>query len=279
MPEVKPRRLRSLLGAFFIPLGIFLLVFLALCSYSGVWPPLAAIDSGSMQHSSNKSSLGVLDAGDIVLIRKVDSLSQINTYIDGLTNGSNSYKSFGDVVIYQEKEMTEPIIHRAICYLEYNTSGGGFDIPSLSKLPHALWSTTGGHSCWNQKGTLTLFEVGYSSVTVEINLSQILLKMLDKPHGGLITMGDANWVSTSEGKIGQYDQGWLPEVDTPIALESIIGVAKGELPWVGGLKVVISEGNLHSIPINSQVGMVSVFTLILAFPFIPEVGTLLKKRR
>ncbi len=277
MPKINQKGRRPLLSAF-LPLIILLIISLALCSYSDVWPPLAAIDSGSMQHSDDQSGLGVLDAGDIVLIKKVRSLSEINTYLDGLSAGSESYAEHGDVIIYLEEGMPRPIIHRAICNLQYNTTGGGFDLPSLSKVPKSLWYASGEGSWWNLKGMLSLFRVGYAAVTVNINLTEILQKMGNDPHGGLITMGDANWVTTPFGKIGQYGQSWLRNGEEPIILESVVGVAKGEVPWLGGLKVAISEGSLRSVPVNSQVAMISVFALLISFPFVPELSRVLRKR-
>src|SRR6266571_7570283 len=39
--------------------------------YSGTWPPMVVIESGSMMHGSD-SSLGIIDTGDLTLVKKVD---------------------------------------------------------------------------------------------------------------------------------------------------------------------------------------------------------------
>src|SRR5512136_1284759 len=100
-------------------------IFLAMFAYTGSWPPLVVVESKSMQHSESDSEIGIMDTGDLTMVKSVFSESQINTYIGSLEDGYKTYGDFGDVVIYWKAgDRTEtPIIHRAVILLEANVNG------------------------------------------------------------------------------------------------------------------------------------------------------------
>ena len=93
-------------------LTVFLAV-LIFASFShiafGMWTPMVAIESGSMEPNMN--------IGDIIFIENIDQTQIITNQPD-----NNSYSSFGksgDVILYRpygRKDAT-PIIHRAIYYV------------------------------------------------------------------------------------------------------------------------------------------------------------------
>ena len=184
----------SSLKAFIVAPLIFLIVLGSIFAYSGIWPPLVVIESKSMQHSPTESYIGVIDTGDIVIVKGSDSIDDVVTYVEGYATGFETYSEYGDVIIYYRSGMEKPVIHRAIVELEYNFTGGGFDIPSLQNFPASMWSVPGEKTWWNLKESVTLYDIGYANVKVEIDLASMLSYMQARgtPHGGLITMGDNN---------------------------------------------------------------------------------------
>ena len=69
-----------------------LLVLLLLWTYTGQWfaAPMVAIESGSMEHPENPpfGRLGTIDAGDMVLVQKVNSYNNIVTHVNFNSDGT-----------------------------------------------------------------------------------------------------------------------------------------------------------------------------------------------
>ncbi len=120
-----------------ISLVILGIILGSLYAFSGRWPPMVVIESGSMMHTQ-ESRIGVIDPGDIVIVQESD-MEDITTYVEGRASGYRKYGQYGDVIIFEpdgDRQET-PIIHRAVLYLEENTSEKGtFDIPTLQNLEH-----------------------------------------------------------------------------------------------------------------------------------------------
>jgi signal peptidase len=279
--------LLSSLKAFIVAPLIFIIILGAIFAYSGIWPPLVVIESKSMQHDAYQasdyvgpSSIGAIDTGDIVIVKEVNGLGDVVTYVEGATSGFETYGEYGDVVIYYKSGMAKPIIHRAIVELEYNETGGGFDVPSLLDLPDDAWSVSPGpQQVWNLQGFLILYDVGYAEVTVSIDLNAMLDTMGSNAHGGLITMGDNNWYTNNQGgNIGRYDQGFL-SVKEPIEGDWVIGKARGELPWFGLLKLWFTGTAPEYTPPNSQTNLFITLGVVIGVPIVLDTAnTLLKKR-
>ena len=117
---------------------ILFIIMVALWGYTGQpFPqaPLVVIESGSMMHKDAPfGKIGTIDPGDLVLVVAVHSKADIVTYKEA-KNGEKScftYGNYGDVLIYRpdtngDGSVTDyldkgrtPIIHRAICWVEYN---------------------------------------------------------------------------------------------------------------------------------------------------------------
>ncbi|GAA0668033.1 S26 family signal peptidase [Natronoarchaeum mannanilyticum] len=99
--------------------GIVLVIGLVLFGISGVWPPLVAIESGSMNPHMQK--------GDLVFIMEEDRLTPdaavegtgVVTYQQGKEAGYRTFGSYGDVIVFQPNGGSDtPIIHRAMFYVE-----------------------------------------------------------------------------------------------------------------------------------------------------------------
>jgi len=280
--EEKEGALLSSIKAFIIAPLLFLIVLAAVFAYSGVWPPLVVIESESMQHSDTTSYIGVIDTGDIVVVKGISSMDEVVTYVDGVANGHSTYSEPGDVVIYHRSGMAKPIIHRAIVNLVYNYTGGGFDVPSLANVPEEMWSVPGGEKTWwNLQRTLVLHDVGYAQAEVEIDLGAMLSYMAQRGdlHGGLVTMGDHNWEVIDGTVVGKYDQRWISTVREPVREDWIVGKARGELPWFGLLKLWATGTAPDDVPQNSQTNLFISLGLIIAVPIIIDVAGAALKRR
>ena len=72
-----------------IAIGSVLIVFLLTFAYSGNWPPMVVIESGSMEHDNNPlyseprySHIGIIDTGDLVIVKQAEK-KDIVTYLEG----------------------------------------------------------------------------------------------------------------------------------------------------------------------------------------------------
>ena len=271
----------STIKAFIIAPAIFLLVIGAIFLYSGIWPPMVVVESESMQHSDDRSYIGVIDTGDIVVVKKVDSYQEVTTYVEGLANGHSTYGEPGDVIVYHRSGMPKPIIHRAMVMLEYNFTGGGFDVPTLADIPAEMWSVPGERTWWNLKETLVLHDVGYIGARLEIDLSTMLSYMFSngRLHGGIITLGDNNWEIIDGVPVARYDQRWLTTMREPVMEDWIIGKARGELPWFGLLKLWATGTMPDDAPANSQRNLVISLGALILIPVVIDVGSNVMRRR
>jgi signal peptidase len=237
---------------------------------------MVVVESGSMQHSDTTSYVGVIDTGDMVFVKKVSGQNDVVTYLDGEATGYSTYGGYGNVVIYRpngeterigldgEMEAVVPIIHRAVVWIDANTSkcqnlSSGefdyanctFDIPSLGR--------------YDTLDTVVLSGYGFDEDLVAINLGTIMNSYVLKgivPHGGFITKGDHNQQPDQPG----YE---------PVLPEWIVGRAVGELPWFGLIKLKVTGADLNGVPSNSWTGLyASVFLLL----FIPLMFDLLQPR-
>ncbi len=94
-----------------------LVVGLLLFAASGVWPPLVAVESGSMEPHMSK--------GDLVFVAENgryapgDAVRGGVTYQQGRDTGYWSFGDYGNVVVYQpDGRARTPVIHRARIYVE-----------------------------------------------------------------------------------------------------------------------------------------------------------------
>ncbi|MDZ5810696.1 S26 family signal peptidase [Halorubrum sp. AD140] len=107
--------IRELLSSVAIVLAIGLILF----GVSGVWPPMVAVESGSMEPN--------MEVGDLVFVTEPGRLAPdaadndvgVVTYENGETVDYRTFGSYGSVVIYRPPGRTaSPIIHRAMFHVE-----------------------------------------------------------------------------------------------------------------------------------------------------------------
>jgi signal peptidase len=238
----------------------------ALYAYTGTWPPMVVVESESMQHSDDTSHIGVIDTGDIVLSKHVNSMSEITTYVEGRASGYKTYGDYGDVIIYEPygRQVT-PIIHRAVIYLVWNNSTGGYDAPGLKNLKYGEdYRVSGGDQWRNIHGTITIMDYGYAHKDLNIPINVILLNERH-PHSGYITAGDHNIAKD----YGVDQPGICRE---PVEFRWIVGKAEGELPWFGIIKLMFS-GTLsaHPAPMNSWIMLTISIALLFFIPWVTDI--------
>ncbi|MFC7187689.1 S26 family signal peptidase [Halorubrum yunnanense] len=107
--------IREMLSSVAIVLAIGLILF----GVSGVWPPMVAVESGSMEPN--------MEVGDLVFVTEPGRLAPdaadndvgVVTYEEGRATDYRTFDSYGSVVIYRPPGRTaSPIIHRAMFHVE-----------------------------------------------------------------------------------------------------------------------------------------------------------------
>jgi signal peptidase len=252
---------------------VLLIIIGALFTYTGNWPPLVVVQSGSMQHSSESSSLGTIDTGDLVFVKKLSDDESPITYVEGVDKDYRKYGSYGDVIIFRPNgnESRTAIIHRAAIWIEFNSSsynnetrdGGGYNVPSLG-LRNIVTTFTIEKYEWPKRP-----ESRDEIVDVRTILNRF--KSLGMaPHSGYLTKGDDNDHVDQTSSFGGAEPAWIK----PVKKEWIIGKSVGELPWFGIIKLKLenngdSERDIHS---NSERNLWIALIVIVASPFVIDFG-------
>jgi signal peptidase len=278
---------------------IVIMIISSIYIYTGNWPPVVVVESDSMQHSDTESFLGVIDTGDLVLVKRIESRSDVVSYMEGVRTGHWTYDEPGDVLIYKKngfpQSQVTPVIHRALIWLRYNESGyhersgiiynGSFDLPELKHHREGAdendaWQDLSGRNRWyNLSGTILLRDIGWDKQDVMIHLHKILENYDTHPdvipHSGFITLGDHNR--------GRIDQEMLDAPDgktRPVKPEWVVGVARGELPWFGLIKLYFQDNTItQRAPSNSFTMLWVSLILIFAVPISIDIILILYERR
>lgn len=95
-------------------IGVFLFAI------SGVWPPMVAIESPSMEPNMNENDLVFVMDSDRFQPEAAHGETGVVTYEDGMEADYAKYGKAGDVIVYAPDGNTEvtPIIHRAMFWVE-----------------------------------------------------------------------------------------------------------------------------------------------------------------
>ena len=279
MAKEEARRLPRSLANFLRDLAVaFLLVavvFGALFAFARTWPPMVVVESGSMQHSNAESFIGVVDTGDIVIVQTAPQRQDVATYVNGRAAGYRTYGDYGDVIVFQDPDGPPGrwIIHRAVVFLAWNETNGGFDIPTLASLERGVdWESNAATPFALGAGdTVVLMDVGFRQRDVTVRISDFLgdRDLSDCPASceGYVTMGDNNSPS--------YDQDLVFQ-------RLILGRSRGELPWFGLLKLTFAGpfawGDPRA-PANSWTALTVSLIVLIAAPIGVDLGLSLLGRR
>lgn len=252
---------------------VVVIIMGALLAYCRVWPPVVVVESGSMMHSM-ESQIGIIDTGDMVLVKYSPDIDDVVTYALGETTGHRTYGEYGDVIIYRPDGSYNqtPIIHRAIVWLELNESqvhtfpSGDYDYANCAFDAPVL-------GIFGESIQIIMPDYGFKERDVIINVEGIIEnfeRVGSEPHSGYITMGDGNSPI--------YDQ--KPSGYLLVKPEWVVGKAFGELPWFGLIKLTITgELNWGDAPPNSWTNLIISIIIILGIPLFIDFGLPRLKRK
>jgi signal peptidase len=185
--------LREFLGSVLVVLVVGMLLF----AISGVWPPMVAVKSGSMEPEMERGDLVfVMDQNRFPPDVSVEGTG-IATHRSASDIGYRSFGDHGDVIIYRKdgNQRATPIIHRARFWVD------------------------GGEN-WYDKANESFLN-GEDCEAV---------RNCPAPHAGFITKGDNN---------GRYDQ--VSGISEPVKPEWVKGTAELRIPWLGHVRLELSE--------------------------------------
>lgn len=230
----------------------------SLIIYSGAWPPVYTVESESMEHSTSWTA-GTINVGDIVMVKNINNNSgNVVTYVTGRDTGYSTYGEYGNVILYKASN-GEVIIHRAMFYLSWNGS-----TPVISGYNGQSWI----------KVTDTYVVIDNASYTGR-NLYVSLAHLQNK--SGFITVGDYNLAhstlyNSSENAYTAADQNVFGY--NPAGVTSVLGVAFGQLPWFGLIKLNIMRlsgdwTQYNQVPANSYLYLAISLSLIILVIFFP----------
>ena len=191
------RIVRELMSSVVLVLVIGLLLF----AVSGVWPPLVAVESGSMEpHLQQGDLVFVMDTGRLTAAAAVPGTG-IVSYQQGEASEYRTFEDFGDVIVFDPPSTGgPPIIHRARFWVDEGEN----------------WYDRADSRYINAK------ECGDSRTEG--------LRNCPAPHAGFITKGDAN---------SAYDQ--VSGVSRPVKPKWIKGTAEVRVPYLGFVRLQYSK--------------------------------------
>ncbi|MDO5853141.1 MAG: S26 family signal peptidase [Thermoplasmata archaeon] len=241
---------------FAVAIGIIAVIvvggYAALVAYTGSTLPFSIVVSSSMQHDNDRSEIGVIDTGDIVVVADPDKV-EIRSYVAGYDSGYSSFGEYGSVIIY-DRGSGNPVIHRAIVWIDYDESTGTWYSDELAETSvnwYCLLSdgVTRSTDASNLRGTLFI-EIG--GIYTGINLDNVAVK-----GSGYLTKGD-NSVTNS-----RFDQD-SGIVSYLISEDKIVSVAVAEIPWLGIIKLVMNGSSYVDRVPNSLPSLLMAIVLVFS---------------
>ena len=288
-------------------LAVAMIAFLVLglWAHTGTMPPLVVVESSSMIHETN-GEIGSIDAGDLILVMDTP-YDNIVTFAeasdrDSKYHGYESHGMEGDVIIYQKNgDEGTPIIHRAIMRVEpsqtmtpnraassdannseHCPNGGTWDSGAVDKDGEMgtcvlTWAVPGTNVTDSE--TITIRFDGYSAGYYDCkrmahaNVEPYLVVWNWQPkHSGIVTLGDNNQCSVDQGGLvvnGSSGVHSASGVAGPVREDWLVGVAGGEIPWLGTVKLMLSGPNspgTHYVPGSSFLFLAMVIGGIIFAP-------------
>ena len=238
-----------------IAVGSVIIVFLLTFAYSGNWPPMVVIESGSMEHDDNPlypeprySHLGIIDTGDLVIVKQAEK-KDIVTYLEGKKTDYKKYGDYGDVIVYYKNgietyngQPVTPVIHRAMAWVEVvDKENGTYYIPEIDTYFY---------------GKIELAEIGLGGGASIKNLQ----------NSGYITKGDSTG-NPHPDQLTHYDITGASV--QPVDPDWIVGMAKGELPWFGLIKLRVTQpDNYYEAPPECRSMLWISMFVVLAGPVL-----------
>ena len=258
---------------FYTSIGLVLLLVIGayggLVLHTGFSTPFSVVMSQSMQHDDDMSQTGCIDTGDIVVVRSPGK-SDIVSYVEGHSTGYSSFGDYGSVVIYDRGNNSNPVIHRAIVWLEWDPRDNVWRSPSLED--YDGWYCVGMDGQVTKdpdrlSGKLKFTDITRSGKDVEVNLDTL------GKVSGYLTMGD------NPESNPNFDQ-TSGIVDHPIPYEDIRSVPFMEIPWMGTMKILLKNDgrNLEHVP-NSLPSLLMEIVLLFSILLLVDQAFTIRNRR
>lgn len=220
-----------------------------LLSYTEMTTPFSVVMSESMQHDTEESHIGYIDTGDVVVVKKA-SEDDVQSYVMGTQTGFKSFGDYGSVIIYERGNGQNPVIHRAIIWL--NWDGEKWSSPELAQYEGEWYCDNHNYqhkNAYNLSGTLHFQNLTASGKDVSVNLNSL------KKNSGFLTMGDNPVGNTTFDQSSGIAYG-------PISKDLIKSVPIMEIPWIGSFKVLMKGGDLDHAPNNIPSLIMCIITFI-----------------
>lgn len=254
--------LRDVLGGILI---VALVVGGVAGATGGIWPPVLAVESGSMMHSSLETSygrVGTIDVGDLVFVRAVEP-SDIELWVHG---GEDHYRRPGDVIAYHQDGDRGPdnltILHRAITFVTVTHSTNGLPAYSFE---------------WIDGETKTFGSEGIYFAPLGFDESYGFTRTngYRPAYSGFLTKGDNAFTNPVADQAAGISKIVHPDW--------VVGEIYGEVPWMGLAKLMLQSGRTNPEVFGwerignafAPIELWSCFFLVVAFvvvvPF--SVGT------
>ena len=280
----------GLLREIILAVGMIAIIVLALWAHTGSMPPLVVVESSSMIHDKS-GEVGSIDAGDLILVHERE-WSEVITFAEATDSsnpnfGHESHGLSGDVIIYERNgEEGTPIIHRAILRVIPNRTAvvvdNGCDVGVHDQsigICILSWDVpgTGVRDAENISISFDGIEAGRYDCGVQAHGEMVLNVVEWKPeHTGFLTLGDNNHCSVDQGSkavpgsSGVYSDSGIVG---PVKADWLIGVAGGEIPWLGVVKLMVSGGDspgVTHVPNSSFFWLAGLIVVLLLAPVIFE---------
>lgn len=253
--------------------ALVLLVLGTLWGYTGQPlgdSPVVVVESGSMMHCKNGNPtygrdcaptrygrLGTIDPGDLILVKDIDRHGDVDCQAE---RGEDHYGRDGDVIIYRrDGQAGTPIIHRCLFWLQMN-SDNTFTIEALG-LDHVREL--------NQPAVVQMTGVGNYATSMRDPALDPVCGPVGPARSGFLTRGDNNLG-------GDQNPGNPGSIATcPVKVAWVMGVARGEIPWLGLVKLLANDlmtgsTNYHDAGGDSKVLLFLTLAILLGGPVIFE---------
>jgi len=192
------------IALFLRDLGTSIVAILLLGGYlfaiSGVWPPMVAVESGSMEPNMEVNDLAFVMDADRFQPGASESVGPGDTGVVtaavGAETGYSQFGRTGDVIVYRPDGSSQrtPIIHRAM-----------------------FWTEEGENWCESEA-----VNPAYLSNT-DTSSDQCVAS-----HSGFITKGDDN---------PTYDQAGTQRISNPVRPDWVVGTAEMRIPYLGWFRL------------------------------------------
>jgi signal peptidase len=227
--------------------------------------PVVVVTTGSMMHCTNGNPqlgrdcdptsygrIGTIDPGDLVFVRRVGGIDEVATKAEGK---GRSYGDVGDVVVYRRdgSSAVTPVIHRALFYLTVNPDGT-YSVPGLG--------------------------IDHATKLDQPALTRLTSCPLGPPVGRTWTPADSGFITRGDNN-SAADQCGNASISGPARLSWLLGKARGELPWVGLVKLFFDDlrGPTTNFSAAGGDSKVMLFVSIGAIVALPYGVAAVKKRR